>query len=502
MRDLARRNAKKNLLFPLVSQLTRLACGMVVPGLLLGAYGSEAYGATQSIINFLIYIQLLDCGVSSVTRSMLYAPLAQGDYGAVAKIVGDAKRYFRLVSLIFTGYVLVLACGFGFSSRAQVLGTATTVLMVLVISLSTHAECFMGLQNTVLLQSDQKNYLLELFSMVMVVINTAGIVVLVRVGAPFLVVKLASSLAYCLRPLLAHITVQRQYPQLRQFPKPAEPLKLRWEGMGQHMAHFLHSYKDGVVLTLLTDLKTVAVHSVYQLVVLQIQMIATSFSTGIEAIFGDLLVQKHPQQLRASFRLYDTLISTLAVVLLSVTGVLVVPFVRVYTADITDADYIQPVFAAFYVLSGLVFCLRVPHLALIQAAGRFRQTQWAAYAEAAGNVLLSVVLVWRIGLPGVAIGSLISLSARLLYSMVYLSRHILHQGLGFMVRRELVNALAFGLASLAGQLLVKLLPITGFLSWVITAVPVFSAAAVLVLGLNLVCYPLETRQALRKLIRR
>lgn len=121
MTDNAQRNAKKNMIFPLAGQLVRLACGMVVPGLLLGAYGSESYGATQSIINFLIYIQLLDCGVSSVTRSMLYGPLAAGDYGAVAKILADAKRYFRLVSTIFVGYVLVLACGFGLSSRSAIL---------------------------------------------------------------------------------------------------------------------------------------------------------------------------------------------------------------------------------------------------------------------------------------------------------------------------------------------------------------------------------------------
>ena len=502
MTDNAQRNAKKNMIFPLASQLVRLACGMVVPGLLLGAYGSESYGATQSIINFLIYIQLLDCGVSSVTRSMLYGPLAAGDYGAVAKILADAKRYFRLVSTIFVGYVLVLACGFGLSSRSQVLGTASTVLMVLAISLSTHAECFMGLEKIVLLQADQKNYLLELFSMAMVVVNTIGIVVLIRLGAPFLLVKLCSSLAYCLRPILAGITVRRQYPQLRKLPIPKEPLRLRWEGMGQHVAFFLHSYKDGVVLTLLTDLTTVAVHSVYQLVVLQIQMIATAFSTGMEAIFGSLLVREDKTQLRAAFRMYDTLISCLAVLLLSVTGVLVVPFVRVYTANITDANYIQPLFAAIYVLAGLVFCLRVPHLAMIQAAGRFRDTQWAAYGEAALNIGLSVIMVRLMGLPGVAVGSFVSLSARMIYSMIYLSRHILKQGIASMVCRELVNGLIFALCTLAGRLILRFLPITGYFTWVLAAIPVFLTALALVLGLNLLCYPKETKQTIRKLIGR
>ena len=71
--------AKKNILTSLVSQLVVLVCGIVVPRLMIGEFGSEAYGATTSITQFLAYITLLEGGIGGVARAVLYKPLAQKD---------------------------------------------------------------------------------------------------------------------------------------------------------------------------------------------------------------------------------------------------------------------------------------------------------------------------------------------------------------------------------------------------------------------------------------
>ena len=44
---------KKSVITTLLLQIITLICGLIVPRLLLGAYGSEAYGATTSISQFL-----------------------------------------------------------------------------------------------------------------------------------------------------------------------------------------------------------------------------------------------------------------------------------------------------------------------------------------------------------------------------------------------------------------------------------------------------------------
>ena len=112
--------------------------------------------------------------------------------------------------------------------------------------------------------------------------------------------------------------------------------------------------------------------------------------------------------------------------LFSCTGALIVPFVRLYTKGITDADYIQPVFALVLLMAEAVNCMMLPCSGLPAAANRFRQTRWGAYGEAAINIILSCALIhWR-PLIGVALGTLTATVFRSVYYMAYSGRHILH----------------------------------------------------------------------------
>lgn len=124
-------------------------------------------------------------------------------------------------------------------------------------------------------------------------------------------------------------------------------MKQKWEGLGQHLAFYLHSHTDIAVLTIFVDLKAVAVYSVYNMVVAQMQNLSASFSTGMEALFGDMLAKEEQEKLHKTFSYYETLISIVTITLFSACAVLIVPFIRIYTADVADTNYIQPVFAIF-----------------------------------------------------------------------------------------------------------------------------------------------------------
>ena len=236
------------------------------------------------------------------------------------------------------------------------------------------------------------------------------------------------------------IYVQKHF-QLRN-PKQRNPklLEQKWNGLGQHLAFFLHSNTDIAVLTVLADLTTVAVYSVYHMVVAQIQNVTASFSSGMEAIFGDMLAKKETEQLKRTFRYYETLLSFISLILFSVTAVMIVPFVNIYTQGIADVNYTQPLFAFLLVIASLLYCLRIPYHSLTIAAGHFRQTQLAAYGEAAINITVSILLVIQFGLIGVAIGTVTAVLFRFCYYAWYLSKHILFQSILIFIKHLLANA--------------------------------------------------------------
>ena len=171
------KQAKLNILISFLSQLVTLGCGLILPGLLINAYGSEAYGTTASITQFLAYITLLEGGISGVARSALYKPLAAGDMHAVSAVLQELRRFFRVVAYSFIVYVAILACCFREISGADALDWGTSFMLVIVISLSTFGQYFIGITNAVLLQASHKTYITSTISMVAVVLN-AGLTVL------------------------------------------------------------------------------------------------------------------------------------------------------------------------------------------------------------------------------------------------------------------------------------------------------------------------------------
>ena len=58
-----------------------------------------------------------------------------------------------------------------------------------------------------------------------------------------------------------------------------------------------------------------------------------------------MLARDEREKLNTAFNIYETMISMVSVVLFSVTSAMIVPFVKLYTAGISDAEYIQPAFA-------------------------------------------------------------------------------------------------------------------------------------------------------------
>ena len=93
--------AKLNIITSMAFQFVTIICGIIVPKLFVSAYGSEVYGTTTSITQFLSYISLIEGGIGGVARAALYRPLAQQDNAGISNIYNAASRFFRWIGLAF-----------------------------------------------------------------------------------------------------------------------------------------------------------------------------------------------------------------------------------------------------------------------------------------------------------------------------------------------------------------------------------------------------------------
>ena len=132
-----------NIVTTLISQLVTTACGIIMPRILIGSFGSEAYGITVSIAQFLSYVTLLESGIGGVARARLYEPLALGDKDTVSGVYNAIKTFFGYVAIAFVVYSIVLGVAFKDIAHVTLFSRPYIFALVIIISLATLAK-YMG----------------------------------------------------------------------------------------------------------------------------------------------------------------------------------------------------------------------------------------------------------------------------------------------------------------------------------------------------------------------
>lgn len=468
---------KLNIVTTLISQLVTTACGIIMPRILIGSFGSEAYGITVSIAQFLSYVTLLESGIGGVARARLYEPLALGDNDTVSGVYNAIKTFFGYVAIAFVVYSIVLGVAFKDIAHVTLFSRPYIFALVIIISLATLAKYMGGLADLTLIVADQRQYINNIITASTTVLNTAAVIALVWIKSDLIWVKLGSSLIFVARPVLYSLYVRRHYGKLRKTEKKVT-LDQKWTGIGQHLAYFLHTNTDVVLLTLLTNARFVAVYSVYSLVINSIRAITESFSGGMEAAFGEMIAKGETEMLRRSYVRYKVLLSAASVILFGCTGILILPFVRLYTAGITDADYIQPVFAVILLMAEAVNCIMLPCSSLPVAANHLRRTRWGAYGEALINIVLSCILIRWDQLVGVAVGTLAATVFRGIFYMIYSSKHILGVPVARMALGSFGAVALLGGCIAFGDRIIRHVDIENYFRWVLCGAGVFAAVAV------------------------
>lgn len=490
--------AKINAVSTLVHQLVATLCGMVIPRVMVDTFGSAAYGATTSIAQFLAYIVLLEGGIGSVARGALYKPLAERDNEKISSVYYAVRRFFTGIGAAFAVYAAILACGYFEIANVEVFTWQYTFFLVLAIALGKFAEYMGGISNVMLFYADQRQYVVNVAYIMTNILNTLLIVVLTKSGAGILCVKLVSSLVFVLRPFFFTLYMKRHYTIRRT--KERTELPNKFTGIAQHVAYVVQNNTDVLILTLFSDLKTVAVYSVYHLIVFSMRNIATSFVGGMEAVFGDMIAKGEDEKLYRNYRRYKLILTVLAVTLFSTAAILIVPFVRLYMAGIRDANYIQPLFACIMVLAEALNCLTLPCVYLTIAASRLRESRIGAYGEAAINFTVSLVLVFWNPLLGVAIGTLCAAVFKAVYYTVFSGRYILKAKTRRLLRDLSVTVTVLAVLAAVGVLLHGVV-IPHYAGWALCGVVIVLLTGGIGVLLGRMLYPEATKGMLTSLLR-
>ena len=131
------------------------------------------------------------------------------------------------------------------------------------------------------------------------------------------------------------------------------------------------------------------------------------------------------------------------------------------------------------------------------AAGHFKQTQNSAIIEAILNLTISIAVVYRFGLIGVALGTLIAVLYRTVYLAVYLSKYILKRNILIFLKRCLKDCVIAAVIYIS----TKWINMTevSYVAWFIMAVKVGIISVAECVLLNLILDKKEFKSMVEKI---
>ena len=485
MADSRKRRFKLNTASGIVNQLVSVICGFILPRVILQYFGSEVNGLVSSINQFLFIIQFLELGVGAATASALYYPLAVKDKNGVDAVVSSATSFFGKIGTILIFYVAILTAFYPkfVNSAFDYLYIAS---LILILSVNYFSQYYIGIVDNLLIGADQRSYIQYSVQIISQILNTFVCVILMHLGYGIHAVKLSTAVIYLFRPIVVRIYVKRKYNPNRHLHYDKEPIPQKWNAVAQHISECILDSTDTIILTLFSSLSNVSIYSVYNSVAFGLKQFFMASTNGTQSLLGELWAKGEKDELNKIYVWNEWTTHTVVVFVFSCAGYLVAPFAKIYTNNINDANYVQPVFGFLLCMAHASHCLRLPYFTLIKAAGKYKQTQNNFIIASIMNIVISIALVGKLGLSGVAIGTLVSMTFQTIWMANYCSKNLMNIGIKGFLKQSIVDITSVAIIILIASVF-RLKNVT-ISSWVIEAVEVSVVALIVMFGMNYIFY--------------
>lgn len=484
-----------NTIVSLFYQIFNVIVGLVLPRLFLISYGSKVNGLIQSITQMLSIITLMDLGVGAVVQASLYKPLVEKDNDQVSILYSSAKKYFKIIARILVVYIFLLMLFYSYF-KSNDFNWFFSCTLIFSISISSFAQYYFSICNSILLNADQKIYVPTFINLITLILNAIITICLINFEFSIQYVKLMSSLIFLIRPICLSYYVNKKY-QIKVIKNPPKnAIKNKWSGLTQHIATVLTTSIDSMVLTFLSTFQSVSIYNIYVMPLNAIRTLLETLTMSYKSYFGNLIALEDNNKLEKEFNKYETIVHFFTVVIFGVISIVLVPFVSIYTQGVNDTNYENYLFSYLITLSYAIYSLRLPYTTLIFSAGKFRETQIYSIIECIINIVLSVLLVNFFGIIGVAIATCIAVGYRTILSAYYLKKDIIKRNFTIFIKHIVVDVVCVFFIIIVSTFFQ--INNDNLILWFINSLSVFLLSLIVCIVIHILFYKEEILEILKK----
>ena len=405
-------SAAKNIAFGYIGNLTTQLLGFILRTVFINYLGDTLNGINDLYTGILSVLSLAELGVGTALNYSLYGPVARKDYEKIKSYMQLYKKAYRVIGLVIAVIGLAISPFLPYLvKQPQGVSVRDLTLYYFIFLFNTVSTYFVAYKYS-LAYAEQKNYIqtntITITKMITVTLQIAVIII----TRNFYLYLLTAAAVELIQKIFISWYLNRLYPYLKD--KNVKKLSKEETGEVVTKTKALVFHKVGDVARLQTDSMIISAFINVTLVgfVGNYNMILNSVANFVNIIFnsvlssfGNLIATESKEKQYNVFKVYRFFACW-------IYGFSAVGFFLLLTPFIVIWQGPEKVLAA-----GAVACILIDYyfkgdrIVLSNfktAAGVFEQDKYLALIQGVVNLILSIVLVQKIGLVGIYIGTIVS----------------------------------------------------------------------------------------------
>ena len=368
--------------------------------------GSEYNGVNGIINSFLSVLMLFESGFTIATLVMIYEPYEQEDYQLLNRILSKTYLVFRKIGILMFLVGMILATVYCCFIKSDIQYIVLLTLFFFSI-LTTSFNFFYVYKYRLLFQVSQNEYILHLLSILYAIIGQGGMILIIYYTQDIIYARGFFTIITLLYGFLISLFAKKLFP-LISFGEECSDIQIKGTNdlLAVKVAGMLSNICTVFFLATFVGATTASVYAVYESVIRVIYSYSFVFLSAPKNSLGQI-IQTDRSRLKDVLIEFEYWVSVILTILFSITFILIIPFVKLYTSGVTDVNYIQPSLGALLILISVTEILRIPSGMCIEMSGLFMlERQYMIFATII-LLVLSVLggLIW--GLWGLLIAKFI-----------------------------------------------------------------------------------------------
>ena len=391
------------------SQIVIILLGFISRRVLIYSVGVEYLGINGLMTNILSIFSLAESGIGVAIGYSLYKPLSENNIELIKSLMRFYRNVYRILAIMTAGIGMIFYPFLPFFLKNN---TASNANLIYILFLASSVCSYLWSYKVTLNSSDQNKYLYTIantLTQIAVLIAKVFILYFTQNYIIYLCIELGSTL---IKNIIFSFIMDKRYPYLKE--KNVNKLKkeerkklfsnIKSLFLGK-VGFILSQCSDNLVISSIISVASVGLYSNYTTLISSVSGFVTTFSSSVTASMGNLVASENKEKIYEVYKRIDFinywLYSFSAICLLCLTE----PFIILWLGK----EYVLS--KGILVVAILIFYLQGINSALDvvkNAAGLYYPDRFVPIIQALINLIISIVLAYKIGILGVLIGTLAS----------------------------------------------------------------------------------------------